>query len=101
LTGWFDEWVRIMRKYNHVVACGMVVPTKVRASNYIDEEGTPHLTLDRDEFEQILIGMEKIGRIYLAAARPGNGVTLYLPTKGIILDTRQEPLQIRSHSQLT
>src|SRR5690606_19132644 len=43
---------------------------------------------------------EKIGRIYLAAGRPGNGVTIHLPTKAVILDASRQPLQIRTHSQL-
>lgn len=96
LTGWFDEYVRVMRKYDHISLCGMVIPTKVRPQNRIDCEGRVHLELDCEEFELLLEGIRKVGRIYLAAASESNGVTLYLPTKSLLLNRHQRPVRIRS-----
>lgn len=85
LSGWFDEYARTMRRYNHLSMAGAVVPTKVRPSNHIGCDGELHLELDREEFELLLQGIRRIGRIYLAAATEDNGVTLQLPTKALLM----------------
>lgn len=100
LTGWFHEWVKVMRKYDHLSVCGMAVPTKVRGENRISPDGTFHLEVDQQEFELLLSGIEKIGRIYLAGAEPGNGVTLYLPTKAVLTGGNGRPAAIRSYADL-
>jgi hypothetical protein len=96
LTGWFCEYASVMRLYSHLSICGMVVPTKLRPDNRVDCDGQVHLTIDRDEFELLLCGIRKIGRIFLAAATPGNGVTLHLPTKALLLDSHGHPVRIRT-----
>lgn len=100
LTGWFQEYARVMRKYNHLSISGLFVPTKVRPENCVRPDESIHLELDAEEFELLLRGMERIGRIYLAAATPDNGVTLYLPTKALLLDRCCRPLAIRTYGQL-
>jgi choline dehydrogenase-like flavoprotein len=100
LTGWFNEWTRVMRLYNHLAVCGMVVPTGIRATNFVTLDGKLRLELSNDEFELLLRGMEKIGRIYLAGATAENGVSLHLATKAVLLDASQQPLRIRDESQL-
>lgn len=100
LTGWFNEWARVMQKFNHIAICGMVVPTKPRPENYVDAEGKLRLKLDAEEFELILGGLEKIGRIYFAAATPDNKVTLHLPTKAVLLDHDGRPVEIRDAKKL-
>ncbi len=96
LTGWFQEYACTMQRYNHISICGMVVPTKVRPDNRIDACGKVRLTIDQDEFELLLAGIRKIGRIFLAAATPENGVTLQLPTKAVLTDARGHRVAIRS-----
>jgi choline dehydrogenase-like flavoprotein len=100
LTGWFCEYASMMRRYDHISICGMVVPTKPRPENRIDHDGRVRLTIDQDEFELLLSGIRKIGRIYLAAATADNGVTLHLPTKGLLLDSCGHPVRIRDLSCL-
>lgn len=95
LTGWFCEFADVMRKFNHLSMAGIVIPTAVRRSNRVDPCGKFHLAYDREEFELLLRGMRRIARIYFAAARPGDGVTLYLPTKSLLL-RRGRPLKIRT-----
>jgi choline dehydrogenase-like flavoprotein len=90
----------MMRRYDHISICGMVVPTKPRPENRIDHDGRVRLTIDQDEFELLLSGIRKIGRIYLAAATADNGVTLHLPTKGLLLDSCGHPVRIRDLSCL-
>jgi len=85
LTGWFSEFANVMRKFNHLSMSGIVVPTKVRGSNYVDSCGDFHLEFDCEEFEMLLRGMRRIARIYFAAAKPDDGVTLHLPTKAILM----------------
>jgi choline dehydrogenase-like flavoprotein len=85
LSGWFSEFACVMRKFNHLSMSGIVVPTKVRSCNYVDSCGGFHLELDREEFEILLRGMRRIARIYFAAVQPGDGVTLHLPTKSILM----------------
>ncbi len=94
LTGWFKEFACVMRKFNHLSMSGIVVPTKVRCSNYVDACGEFHLEFDRDEFEMLLRGMRRIARIYFAAAKPDDGVTLHLPTKSILM-RNGNPARIR------
>ncbi len=94
LTGWFKEFACVMRKFNHLSMSGIVVPTKVRCNNYVDACGEFNLELDRDEFEILLRGMRRIARIYFAAVQPGDGVTLHLPTKSILM-RRGRPVVIR------
>jgi hypothetical protein len=95
LAGWFQEYVAVMHHYNRLAVSGMVVPTEVRPSNRVNGEGRVHLKLSRAEFELLLAGLRKIGRIYLAAAPPESGVTLFLPTKAVLLDNCQRPVRIR------
>ncbi|MEM6692805.1 MAG: GMC oxidoreductase, partial [Planctomycetota bacterium] len=85
LTGWFNEFACVMKKFNHLSMSGIVVPTQVRPSNYVDSCGGFHLEFDCDEFELLLRGMRRIARIYFAAAKPDDPVTLYLPTKSILM----------------
>lgn len=96
LTGWFQDYANTMQRYNHISICGMVVPTKVRPENHIDPSGKVRLTIDRDEFELLLAGIRKIGRIFLAAATSDNGVTLQLPTKAILTDSQGDRVAIRT-----
>lgn len=95
LTGWFKEFACVMRKFNHLSMSGIVVPTKVRSSNYVDSCGKFHLEFDSFEFELLLRGMRRIARIYFAAATPDDSVTLYLPTKSLLLRGGC-PLRIRT-----
>ena len=85
LCGWFKEFACVMRKFNHLSMSGIVVPTQVRESNYIDSCGTVNIEFDCDEFELLLRGMRRIARIYFAACKPDDGVTLHLPTKSILM----------------
>lgn len=100
LTGWFNEWTRVMRMYNHLAVCGMVIPTAVRPTNHVGLNGQLRLEIDQEEFELLLRGMEKIGRIYLAGTTPSNGVSLHLATKAVLLDAAGQPLKIRNYAQL-
>ncbi|MBW3599912.1 MAG: GMC family oxidoreductase, partial [Planctomycetes bacterium] len=100
LTGWFQEYACVMRKYNHLSISGLFVPTKVRPKNRIRHDGSVDLELDAEEFELLLRGIERIGRIYLAAATPENGVTLHLATKAMLLDACGRPVRIRTYGQL-
>lgn len=95
LAGWFQHSACVMKKFNHLSMAGIVVPTHVRCSNYVDACGKVHIELNRDEFELLLRGMRRIARIYFAAAKPDDGVTLHLPTKALLLRCGR-PLQIRS-----
>ncbi|MFU7558671.1 GMC family oxidoreductase N-terminal domain-containing protein [Roseiconus sp. JC912] len=85
LTGWFQHFACAMRKFNHLSMAGIVVPTQVRDCNYIDSCGKVHLSLNCEEFELLLNGMKRIARIYFAAATEDDPVTLYLPTKAMLL----------------
>jgi choline dehydrogenase-like flavoprotein len=100
LCGWFNEFGKTMRKYNHMSIAGMVVPTAVRPENRVQPDGSLDIELSDSEFELLLRGILRIGRIFLAAATPDNGVTLHLPTKSVLLDTRGEPFVIRNEEQL-
>ncbi|GAA5510745.1 GMC family oxidoreductase N-terminal domain-containing protein [Novipirellula caenicola] len=95
LTGWFKEFACVMRKFNHLSMSGIVVPTKVRCSNYVDSCGDFHLEFDCDEFEMLLRGLRRVARIYFAAAKPDDAVTLHLPTKSILMRCGR-PLRIRN-----
>jgi choline dehydrogenase-like flavoprotein len=94
-TGWFEQSAHVMRHFNHLSMSGIVVPTEVRSCNYIDREGKYHLELSSLEFEMLLRGMRRIARIYLASAKPDDGVTLYLPTKAVLLRDCK-PIAIRT-----
>lgn len=95
LCGWFQEFACAMKKFNHLSMAGIVVPTQVRCSNYADLNGKLHLQLDDKEFDLLLQGMRRIAEIFLAARKPDDGVSLYLPTKSLLLrDDR--PLRVRS-----
>lgn len=85
LSGWFKQFACTMRKFNHLSMAGIVVPTQVRRCNRIDECGNIHLSLDCDEFDLLLRGIRRIGRIFFAAAKPDDGVSLYLPTKALLM----------------
>ena len=95
LTGWFKEFACWMHKFNHLSMSGIVVPTKVRRSNYVDACGKFHLEFDCNEFEMLLRGMRRIARIYFAAAKEDDGVTLHMPTKAILM-RHGRPARIRS-----
>lgn len=95
VTGWFEQSAHIMRHFNHLSMSGIVVPTEVRSCNYIGRDGSYHLELSSLEFEMLLRGMRRIARIYLAAAKPDDQVTLYLPTKAVLLRDCK-PLAIRT-----
>lgn len=84
LTGWFQQFACTMRKFNHLSMSGIVVPTQVRPGNYIDSCGEIHIEVDCDEFELLLRGILRIGRIYFAATKPDDGVTLHMPTKSML-----------------
>jgi choline dehydrogenase-like flavoprotein len=94
LTGWFKEFACVMQKFNHLSMSGIVVPTDVRCGNYVDSCGDFHLEFDQEEFEILLRGMRRVARIYFAAAKPDDGVTLHLPTKSILM-RRGRPVRIR------
>ncbi len=100
LTGWFHDYARILRCYNHLSIAGMFVPTKVRPENRISPSGKIAFSLDEKEHELLVRGMERIGEIYLAAATPDNPVELFLPTKGMLLDECGRPFRIRNREQL-
>ena len=100
LSGWFHEFGKAMRQYNHLASAGMVVPTGVRPENRVHADGSLSLDLNDSEFELLLRGMLRIGRIFLAAATAENGVTLHLPTKAVLLDTSCQPFVVRSEEQL-
>jgi hypothetical protein len=100
LTGWFDTYAKVMNRYNHISTAGMVVPTKVRPQNRVKVDGKVTLELDREEFELLVAGMRRIARIFLAAATLDNGVTIYLPTKGLLLDEHCRPRTIRNEADL-
>ncbi len=85
LNGWFNESACVMQKFNHLSMAGIVVPTQVRPSNYVDGCGNIHIELDCDEFELLLNGLRRLARIYFAATKPDDGVTLHLPTKAVLL----------------
>lgn len=95
LTGWFQEFACVMHKFNHLSMSGIVVPTAVRCSNHVDRCGKFHLEYDQEEFELLLRGMRRIARIYFAAADPDDGVSLYLPTKSILM-RHGRPVRIRN-----
>ncbi|TWT52490.1 GMC oxidoreductase [Rubripirellula amarantea] len=95
LTGWFQEFACVMRKFNHLSMSGIVIPTEVRCSNYVDSCGSFHLEFDQAEFELLLRGMRRVARIYFAAAKPDDGVSLYLPTKSLLM-RNGNPARIRN-----
>ena len=95
LSGWFKESACVMQKFNHLSMAGIVVPTQVRPSNYVDRCGNVEIQLDCNEFEMLLLGMRRIARIYFAATKPDDGVTLHMPTKAVILRGGR-PLRIRN-----
>ncbi|MCA9140354.1 MAG: GMC family oxidoreductase, partial [Planctomycetales bacterium] len=99
LAGWFKEFACTMRKFNHLSMSGIVVPTQVRPCNYIDSCGQINITLDCDEFELLLRGIRRIARIYFAATKPDDGVTLHLPTKAMLVRGGR-PLRIRDMDDL-
>lgn len=100
LTGWFHEYARVLRKFNHLSIAGMFVPTQPRRKNHIDADGKPRLELSDSEFNLLMAGMERIANIYLATATPENGVEIVLPTKGQLLDDCGRPFRIRNHADL-
>jgi hypothetical protein len=95
LCGWFEEFACAMKKFNHLSMAGIVVPTKVRPSNYADLNGKIHLQIDDKEFDLLLQGMRRTAEIFLAAQRPDDSVSLYLPTKSVLLRGGR-PLRVRS-----
>ena len=95
LSGWFQEFACAMKKFNHLSMAGIVVPTQVRNSNYVDSCGKIHIKFDRDEFELLLQGMRRIAEIYFAAEKSDDRVTLFLPTKSLLMRGGR-PLKIRS-----
>ena len=101
LTGWFQDYAKIMHCYNHLSIAGMFVPTKVRPENRISADGKIAFSLDQEEQELLVRGIERIAEIYLAAATPDNPVELFLPTKGMLLDDCGRPFRIRNREQLT
>lgn len=84
LCGWFQEFACAMKKFNHLSMAGIVVPTQVRCSNFVDAEGKIHLQIDDKEFDLLLQGIRRVAEIYLAAQKPDDGVSLYLPTKSLM-----------------
>jgi choline dehydrogenase-like flavoprotein len=100
LAGWFQEFAKAMRKFNHMAIAGMVVPTGVRPENRISPDGKIELSLNQSEFELLLRGILRIGQIFFAATTPENGLTLYLPTKAVMLDNCGRPIEIRNEEQL-
>ena len=95
LCGWFKEFADAMKRFNHLSMAGIVVPTQVRPSNYADIDGNIELSIDTAEFDLLLQGMRRIAEIYFAARRPGDGVTLFLPTKALLL-RNGVPLKVRT-----
>ena len=95
LCGWFEEFACAMKKFNHLSMAGIVVPTKVRCSNFADLNGKVHLQLDDKEFDLLLQGMRRIAEIFLAAQRPDDAVSLYLPTKSV-LRRDDRPFRVRT-----
>ena len=95
LSGWFEEFACAMKKFNHLSMAGIVVPTKVRCDNFADRNGKVHLTLDGAEFDLLLQGMRRVAEIFLAAQRPDDAVSLYLPTKSVLLRDGR-PLRVRT-----
>ena len=95
LCGWFQEFACAMKKFNHLSMAGIVVPTQVRSSNFVGSDGKMQLQLNDKEFDLLMQGMRRVGEIYLAAQKPGDGVTLYLPTKSL-LRRDGRPLQVRT-----
>ncbi len=101
MTGWFKEYVDVMKKHNNISVCGMFVPTQPRSRNAVQADGSVIIELNDTEFELILKGMEKIGKIYFAAAtKYRNPVSLYLPTRSILLDASNKPMRIRNMTAL-
>ena len=98
VTGWFDEYARLMKCYNRLSIAGMFVPTKVRPENRIEPDDL-YLKLDDVEFELICRGIERIAKIYLAAQGYGQ-VEIFLPTKGLLLDHCGTPVKIFDHATL-
>lgn len=95
LCGWFNEFACAMKKFNHLSMAGIVVPTQVRASNFADAEGKIHIEIDNKEFDLLLQGMRRIAEIYFAAQKPNDSVSLYLPTKSLLLRNNR-PLRVRT-----
>ena len=95
LCGWFQEFACAMKKFNHLSMAGIVVPTQVRCSNFADLNGKVHLQIDDQEFDLLLQGMRRVAEIYLAAQNPDDGVSLYLPTKSLLLRDGC-PLRVRN-----
>lgn len=99
VTGWFDQYARMMKCYNRLSIAGMFVPTKVRPENRVQMEDL-YLSLDEQEFELICRGIERIANIYLAAQGYGQ-VEIFLPTKGVLLDPCGDPVKILDHATLS
>ena len=95
LCGWFQEYARAMKKFNHLSMAGIIVPTQVRSSNYTGIDGKLKLELDAEEFEMLLQGMRRVAEIFLAAQKPDDGVSLYLPTKSVLLRNNR-PCRVRT-----
>ena len=95
LCGWFQEFACAMKKFNHLSMAGIVTPTQVRCSNFVDANGKIQLSLDDKEFELLLQGIRRVGEIYLAAQQPDDAVTLYLPTKSLLMRNGQ-PFKART-----
>ena len=95
LCGWFKEFACVMRKFNHLSMAGIVVPTQVRCSNFASTDGKMKLQLNDEEFDLLLQGMRRIAEIFFAAQRPDDRVSLYLPTKSILLRNNR-PFKIRT-----
>ena len=99
-TGWFNGYAELVRAYNRLAISGLVIPTKVRPGNRVKPDGKPILELDDEEFNLLLRGVERIGKIFLATTTAENGVTISIPTKGLMLDADCTPTVIRSATQL-
>lgn len=99
LTGWFEHYGSVMRRFNHLSMAGMVTPTHVRPQNYVAADGKLELALDQAEFERLLRGLRRLGQIYLATSTPEDSVQLFLPTKAILMRNGC-PVQIRTLDDL-
>lgn len=99
LCGWFNEYAYAMKRFNHLSMAGIVVPTQVRCSNYADINGKIMLQMDDQEFDMLLQGIRRVAEIYIAAQKPDDRVSLYFPTKSILLRDGR-PFRARTRSDL-
>jgi choline dehydrogenase-like flavoprotein len=98
VTGWFEQYARVMKCFNRLSIAGMFVPTQVRPENRVEPEKI-YLSLNPQEFELICRGIERIAKIYLAVQGYGQ-VEIFLPTKGMLLDHCGAGVKIVDHQSL-